>query len=448
MAEEQPKPGDEDEFLRMLREVLAGNGAVDPAQLAGAAGLPNDPASLADLMNQLQHAMSQAQTGVDWSVATSQGEQRAAQSERQVTETERTQFASAHSLAELWLDEATDVATAGLAPRLMTRRQWVSATMPVWTEVAEPVARSVADAMLRVMNDQAPSEMQGALSGASNLLRNIGGTLFAMQLGNVVGQLADDVMSGGDVGLPLLADGHAALIPQNIANFGGDLDVSAQDVALYLSVRELAHARLFRHARWLRLEFLSSLTEFARGVHIDLARLEELAESFDPSNPEDLKRALSDGSLIPPKTEAQLAALARLETTLALIEGWVDAVTAAATRRLPSAPAIAESIRRRRATGGPAEAAFGSLVGLELRPRLLREAAAMWTTLGAEVGNAARDALWSHPDSMPTAVDIADPAGLISRLNGTAVRSQDEIDFDAALDELLRGDTPPAPNEP
>ena len=54
-----------------------------------------------------------------------------------------------------------------------------------------------------------------------------------------------------------------------------------------------------------------------------------------------------DGSLIPPKTDAQLATLARLETILALVEGWVDVVTARATSRLPKADAIAEMVRRR-----------------------------------------------------------------------------------------------------
>ncbi|MBK0297495.1 zinc-dependent metalloprotease, partial [Bacillus sp. S34] len=68
-------------------------------------------------------------------------------------------------------------------------------------------------------------------------------------------------------------------------------------------------------------------------------------------------------ALIPPRTEEQEAALARLETMLALVEGWVDTVTAAATERLPKSGAIAEMVRRRRAAGGPAESAFTTLVG-------------------------------------------------------------------------------------
>ena len=206
---------------------------------------------------------------------------------------------------------------------------------------------------------------------------------------------------------------------------------------LYLAIRELAHARLFRHARWLRLHEISSITEFAKGITIDTDRLEELAGSFDPSNPEELRDAMASGALIPPKTEQQLHALARLETTLALIEGWVDVVTAQASSRLPRWNAIAETVRRRRATGGPAESAFGALIGLELRPRRLREAAALWQAVTDAVGQEKRDELWSHPDLVPVSDDLDDPAALVARLLAGAPEPDE---MDQALEDLLRAE--------
>ncbi|HZK59924.1 MAG TPA: zinc-dependent metalloprotease, partial [Cryobacterium sp.] len=200
--------------------------------------------------------------------------------------------------------------------------------------------------------------------------------------------------------------------------------------------------------RWLRLHLVSSITEFARGIRIDSGRLEELAEGFDPSNPEELRQAMVNGSLIPPKTDGQLAALARLETMLALVEGWVDVVTAEATTRLPRADAIAETVKRRRASGGPAESAFATLVGLELRPRRLREAAAMWQAVTDAVGNEARDALWAHPDLLPTSADLDDPQALIARLTSSAPGAERVLDeVDQALEDLLRDDGAERPHE-
>jgi putative hydrolase len=313
--------------------------------------------------------------------------------------------------------------------------------MPLWTQLAEPVALSISDALTRVLSEQAPEEMQAMLQNAGQVMRSIGGALFAMQLGQVVGQLSKEVVSGGDIGIPLLPDGTAALLPQNVADFGDGLDIPADQIQLYLAVRELAHARLFRHAKWLRLQLITQITAFAKGITIDTDALESLAENFDPSNPEELREAMVSGRLIPPRTEDQQEALARLETVLALVEGWVDVVTANATHLLPRADAIAETVRRRRASGGPAESAFSTLVGLELRPRRLRDAAAMWQAVTEAVGTDARDALWSHPDLLPQSSDLDDPSVLVARLTAAASGQEPEQDaLDQAIEDLLRDD--------
>jgi putative hydrolase len=431
----------EDEILKMLREFLAGNSEIDPAQLASAAGLPNDPEAVAKLIAQLQTALQHSGDGVNWDLALEQATTIATHSSVVSLPAERSQLEQALHVASLWLDEATFVSALSAEPRLMSRTEWVAATMPVWTQLAEPVATSIANSLSGVLREQAPEELSSVLDGASQMMRNVGGTLFAMQLGQVVGQLSTEVVSGGDIGIPLLDGSQAALIPQNVLAFGADLDIPVDQVHLYLAVRELAHARLFRHAKWLRLQLLSSITDFARGIHIDTDRLQELAEDFDPSNPEELRSAMTSGALIPPKSEEQLVALGRLETMLALIEGWVDVVTADATTRLPKSDAIAETVKRRRASGGPAESAFATLVGLELRPRRLREAAAMWRAVTDAVGAEKRDALWSQPDLIPTSDDIDFPAALIARMTEA---EPERDDIDQAIEDLLNdeGDRP------
>ncbi|NYD65599.1 putative hydrolase [Agromyces atrinae] len=437
----------EEELRAMLENLLSGQAGVDPTALAGAAGLPNDPASVQALFSQLQSAMAGAGTeGIDPQVALKQGRERTAAGQLSVTDDERAVYDQALHVAGLWLDEAVSVSTLGSEPRLLTRTEWLEQTMPLWIQLAEPVSSSIADSLTRALTEQAPEEMQSMVQGASRMLRGVGGTLFSMQLGQVVGQLATEVVSGGDVGIPLLDDGQAALLPQNIREFGADLDIPVDQVQLYLAVRELAHARLFRHARWLRLHLITSITEYARGISIDTERIERLAEDFDPSNTESLRNAVANGSLIATQSDAQKAALGRLETILALVEGWVDVVTSAATSRLPKAEQINETIRRRRATGGPAESAFATLVGLELRPRRLREASALWAAVTEAVGIDERDALWAHPDLLPTSEDLDDPSRLVARVSGTPSETDAADDeFDQALEALLRGDVGEAP---
>ncbi len=348
--------GAEDEFREMMRKFLAGEGDIDPARLAGAAGLPADPAMVARLMGQLQRAMNSKTEGIDEKLAREEAGRIAATGAVTPSGTELEALRQALHVAALWLDEATSITQLTAEPSLISRADWARQTLPVWSQLAEPVALSIADALTQALDTQVPEELKAMMGDASGMMRSLGGTLFTLQLGHVVGQLAAEVVSGGDIGIPLLPgrddhDVQAALLPQNVAAFAQGLDIPLDQVHLYLSVRELAHARLFRHARWLRAHLISAITDYARGISIDASSIESVAADFDPANPESLREALTSGALIPPKTEAQLAALARLETTLALIEGWVDVVTADATSRLPRADAAAETVRRRRAAG-------------------------------------------------------------------------------------------------
>ncbi len=146
---------------------------------------------------------------------------------------------------------------------------------------------------------------------------------------------------------------------------------------------------------------------------------------------------------------AQRAALLRLETLLALVEGWVEEVTAAAAApHLPHTAALREMMRRRRAAGGPAEEIFATLVGLELRPRRSRDAARLWAALAEEGGTAAREAVWDHPDLLPTAEDLDDPEGYRGR---QAAEAEEAADVDRALAEIFGApddDGPQDPSEP
>ncbi|MET3453255.1 zinc-dependent metalloprotease [Curtobacterium pusillum] len=443
---DEPQPGPDDDFQEMLRKLLSGEGQIDPSQLAGAAGLPNDPAFVANLMSQLQRAAQSGGDGIDFSVAAERATTIAREGGHPVDPATSQAADQAFQVAALWLDEATTVAELTATPSLYTREQWAKATTPVWAQIAEPVALSISNALTEAIEQRAPEQLKAMLGDVSKAMRGVGGALFAIQLGQVVGQLSKEVVSGGDVGVPLLDEQVAALLPQNVAEFAEGLDVPEDEVRIYLAVRELAHARLFRSARWLRLHIISSITDYARGIHIPFDRVEELASEIDPTNQEQLRDALASGALIPPRTEEQEAALARLETMLALVEGWVDTVTAAATERLPKSGAIAEMVRRRRAAGGPAESAFATLVGLELRPRRLREAAAMWQRVTDELGTEQRDALWSHFDAVPTSDDIDSPDAFVARLRNPG-RSAEDDEFDKALEDLLNDATGDRPRE-
>ncbi len=435
-----------DPLSEMLERLMGGNmQGIDPQEIAKAAGLPNDPQAMAMMMQQVQAMFAARSEGpVNWSLARDQARRAAATGgDPSVSSTAKREVDDALRLAEMWLDPVTDFPSTALLGKAWSRAEWVEATMDTWRRLTEPVATSIALALSNAITEQMPEEMKSMMGGAASMLQNMGGAMFGMQLGQAVGALSRDVVSSTDIGIPL-AEHSMALLPANVAAFGEGLDISDYDVRLFLAVREAAHVRLFTQVPWLTGHLLGAIESYARGIHIDMSKIEEVARDIDPSNPESLQGALSEGVFMPERTASQEAALARLETTLALVEGWVDELSAAATAKLESSVALREMVRRRRATGGPAENAFASLVGLELRPRRLRDAAALWEQLRQERGIAGRDAIWQHPDLLPTPEDLDDPAGFSKRRQ---LAESEDADVDAALEKLLAGGFEPTADE-
>ncbi|HST72685.1 MAG TPA: zinc-dependent metalloprotease [Kocuria rosea] len=433
---DRPDDDGKDPFQEMLERLL-GQSGMSPEDLRRA-GMPMDPQAMSMMFQQIQSMMGggAAEGPVNWTLAHDHARRiAAADGDPSVSAAQRGAVEDAMKLAELWLGEHTEFGQTSIRPQAWSRAEWIEATLPTWKEMTGPVAGSVTKALTDALTQQLPAELSAMMGGASGMLAGAGGMLFGMQLGQAVGGLSREVLCSTDIGLPL-AEGRSGLLPASIKAFGEGLDLPAQEIMLYIAVREAAHVRLFAANPWLRQHVLDLVKRFSEGIHIDMARIEEAARDIDPMDPSSMQEALSSGIFAPQQTPDQEAALKELETVLALVEGWVHVVTVDSTANLPSAGALSETIRRRRASGGPAEHAFGSLVGLELRPRRLREAAEFWQYVGERRGLRDRDGLWEAPELLPTDHDLDDPAAFSER-RGLLTASADEVD--AALQKLLSG---------
>lgn len=436
---------------------------------------PTNPFDFQALGAMLQQLGAMLQSGggasgpVNWELAMSTARQGVAEAtDPGVSPAEESATRGAVDLAETWLDEATDFPRAATSAASWSRSQWLEHTLPAWQAIVGPIAehvQSVTSTNLPTPGDpqswaglELPEQLRDALPGGippeamsmlgpiMGMAQQMGASMFGMQVGQGLGALASDVLCSSDIGIPLTPDHVPTLIPANIAAFTEDLSVDADQVLLYLSLREAAHQRLFAHVPWLRARLQGAIDDYARGIRLDTDRLTEAMGSFDPTalnDPARLSELLGQDAFTPEDTPEQAAALARLETLLALVEGWVDdVVSLASDERLPASAALAETMRRRRAAGGPAEKTFASLIGLELRPRALREAAMVWQVLRQENGISAREALWAHPDLLPTPDDLDDPMAFAQRASADTDHDM-HAELEAMGDSDSTGDDSP-----
>lgn len=361
---------------------------------------------------------------------------------------------TALDLAQLWLDDKTDFALQSADSRIaLSRTDWVDVTLSGWQETVEPLAAGLANALTGLLaqaNEAAgqafnpdgslneeflaeagvdPAMFNGPngesiLGGIGNaqssiemiggLLKGFIGSLISTQLGQAIGQLSASVTGTHDVGLPLITPAHPALIPQNINEWAQDLDLPISEVRLFHALREAAIARLFDNNPWLVAYLRQSITDYGRGITIDMEAIQDQATSalssadIDMNNPESFASAINQGLFTPEESESQKDALTKLEVALALIDGWVDEiVTTAAGDRLPNLEKLRETLRRRRATNAPTQQLFSSLLGLEVSPRLAREASAFWRSITELSDISTRDKIWSG--ILPTQEELLNP---------------------------------------
>ncbi|MBT1171120.1 zinc-dependent metalloprotease [Bifidobacterium sp. SO4] len=498
-------------------------------------------------MGDMQRTVEEGPINVKLAKSIALQQANAAGSASSVTAIEGEAARRAMSEANLWLDTACEFNPAPGEPDVLTRAGWVEGTIDQWAKFAAPVAESMNDALASVISERlggmlGDGEIAGMFAGPvpipipdgmkdpAQLIKLLGNTSFAMQLGHAAGNLSHEVHGSFDQGIALTKNPAGALIAQNateyakalngetttdgtqgsgasgaadgdasgnpigftsarkadagadpagagqadssesaadqaafeaaFAGFNATEKIPESEVLSYLALQEMAHARLYASVPWLMPRFEALIGKYARGISIDLDAMEEQLRDATSMDPESISDAVNLTKVGIPDTPEQREALASLESLLAMVEGWVDCVVwRAGMAHLPHIEQLREMTRRERAMGGPAERTFESLLGLQLRPKRMREAAGLWEMITAAEGSEGRDAKWSHPDLLPilpgdrsgsddsgasgtTGAGSASGSGTsgIGATHPAADGKSSDIDWDAELSKLLGED--------
>jgi hypothetical protein len=386
-------------------------------------GDPNNPlAGLGEMLQSLGRAMSQAQgqsavTGAGLIAAA------AADSTSAPALSANAAPATLDGLAGLcagWVDAATDLPATPAELTSWTPKQWMQETADDWARFAAPVADTISEATTAMMQqadipDEQRLHMAAMLQPMQQMMKSMTIAMMQQQLGTAIGKLSNDVLYAAE--LPMVAPTNAAaVLPAAIDQWASGLELPADQVYPWIVTREVAAHRLAATATWLPGLIRNAVLAHSSGVHIDQSKIAEAMQSVDPTNAEAMQELLHSGVLEPAQSPAQEMALSRLQTLIALVDGWTDVVCADASPAWVPVAQLDEAYRRRRATNSPAQQALGALVGLEINPRRVREAAELWRRITESHGVAVRDGLWGHPDLLPGADDLGDPTSFIDAI--------------------------------
>lgn len=372
--------------------------------------------SLGEMLQQLGAMMQQsAGTEVDgpvsWDAIKDAARKKiSADGDPSITDSQKSSVNTAISMAQTWLNEATVFPATVSNSLAWSRSEWVEATLPAWQPLINPVAEGLQRTMSQTaptLGGELPTEMAQMIEPVLAMAKKIASVQTSMQIGNGLGALSADILAASDVAAPLSPGAVPAVLPNAVEKFAAEYGLPTSEVMVYVAIREAGFQRLMAAHTWLQQELANLISNYAREIEFDSERIQEVLSEIDPANPQSMQEVMQSGIFEPRRTEAQERALTKMEFTLALVEGWVAVVArACADSRLSGASALNETFLRRQMSGGPAAKTFTNLVGLELRPKLLRNTIDFWTIVEQQVGIERRDTIWQHPDFLPTKSDL------------------------------------------
>lgn len=380
------------------------------------------------LFRELAKVMAWSGGPVNWDLArdTAMAATQAPQALPQTSGGAESDFAEAVGVAELWLDQVTELPRIQGPARALTPAEWTrqAASKEGLGAYIEPVA----EGMTGSLSAGLPEQLQGLGESVTQAMGSLTAMMYGVQVGTVAGHLAEQLLGTYDLGLPTLDPRTVGTVGDTAEQFARDYNFDPVEFRYWLALREAAHRRMFAGVPWLQPAIAELIGQFATEADFNIeAMLEGMGGmGFDPSNPEALRDALSgpDAFRIEPTT-AQRATLAKLQAIISFVEGWSEVmVTAAAGQRLQALSRILEAARRRRAEPNAGERALEQLLGLDFKPADVRVGPAFCEAVIAARGLDGLDRVWRDRAFLPGPEELAEPSRWLVRMAAAEIEAE------------------------
>lgn len=359
---------------------------------------------------------------------------------RPIDPAERQRWDEQLRLAELWLDPATTLPGGGVAlsSRPRTRPDWAEDALKLLPKLVEPMAKRLASALAAGAGQQEAAQAAGTPMPAemSGMLGRVGGLMFGIQIGSVVGQLARSVSGHYDLVLPTGARTHVTVLPENADALVQATGLPGDQVRLWIAARLLARQRVIEGVGWLPEHLTGLLEQAAASIDPDASGLVERLQSLDPGRPESLQEILEGSDLLGAgESPATRETLGKVEALLAVVTGYGSVVAHnALAGRLPKLDEIEAAAARLEEAeeGGPA--LFAGLLQADPDRAAGRRGVAFCREVLAATDMEGLDRVWAHATFLPSPEELDAPGRWLERMG---LIGGESIDLDEGLRQLL-----------
>ena len=292
----------------------------------------------------------------------------------------------------------------GSAPVLVVDRGgWAAANIGSMRALMDPVVAKI------VGGTQSPKAPSAAAAA-------VGGKVTGAETGALLGFMASKVL--GQYDLAPQGDPRLLLVAPNIVHAEREMGVSPRDFRLWVAMHEETHRVQFTAVPWLR----DHMIERTRTLAVDLAptpaEFAERVREISQRLPEAFQSG-STGLVEIFLTPGQKAKVAEITAVMSLLEGHADVVMDdVGPSVIPTVADIRAKFTERRAGLGPIDRFLRRILGLEAKMRQYRDGAIFVRAVVDRVGIDDFNAVWTSPETLPTAAEMADPQTWVSRVHG------------------------------
>jgi putative hydrolase len=302
---------------------------------------------------------------------------------------------------------------AGVEIRTVTRETWATEFLQRHRAMFEQLGTAIASAT--VVDPSDVSDPQDEL--ISGLMKMIGPSMLAMQIGAMAGHLAQRCFGNADLPMPEASSGdQLTFITENIAQFANDWSLPLDSLLMPLVIDELVMHAVMRLPH-VRLLFSELTTRHALAVRIDVESMSDrLSNLGDPS---EMQEALSGAGAMGIQSSPELQRAAHDVTRLVtLIEGWCEHVANRVSRYLLGGDRRAEeALRRRRLDDDAGTDLLASLIGVKLDQAMFDRGAAFINGVFERAGSDGLTKLWVDREHLPTDSELDAPGLWLARLD-------------------------------
>jgi coenzyme F420 biosynthesis associated uncharacterized protein len=307
-----------------------------------------------------------------------------------------------------YVRDFTGMIPAGAEPPVLVvdRHRWLDVNIESFGSLVTPLLERMAE------------ERTGA-TGA--VLNGVGSRVTGAELGALLAFVGTRVLGQYEPFLPAAGAkederGSLLLVAPNIVSVERELHVDPTDFRLWVCLHEETHRTQFTVVPWLADHVRSEIGEFLAATDVDpAAMLRQMGRALQGL----AGVARGEGSVIElVATPGQRVALDRITAVMSLLEGHADYVMdGVGPEVIPSVSDIRAAFQHRRQSATGLEALMRRLLGLEAKLKQYADGVKFVDAVVAGVGMAGFNKVWESPQSLPSLIELHDPAAWIARVH-------------------------------